>query len=161
MCVAALSSSGFSIDVSRGHLWLDLWSPAYLQSAQPVFICGGYRKWSMLSSFLPPTVAFQDAISERGHVSKGQVALSPEMEGTQLRAPCSPGCLSLQKASLQALALDSQRWLSSSSLRAFASGLGLGFCTTLNQVQLFKRKPSLLVVGRRLISLDLARTLSS
>lgn len=61
----------------------------------------------MLSSFLSLTVAFQDAISERGHVSKGQVDLNPEMEGAQLRVPCSPGCLSLQKESLQGLALDS------------------------------------------------------
>lgn len=61
----------------------------------------------MLSNFLLPTVAFQDAISEGGHASKGQVDLSPETEGAQLRVPCSPGCLSLQKASLQALALDS------------------------------------------------------
>lgn len=58
----------------------------------------------MLSSFLSPTVAFQDDISERGHASKGQVDLSPETEGAQLS---SPGCLFLQKASLQALALDS------------------------------------------------------
>lgn len=82
------------------------------------------------------------------------------MAGAQLRVPCSPGCLSLQKVSLQALALDSERWLFS-FLRASASGLGLSFCTTLNQVQFFKRKPSVLVVRRRLISLDLAGNLSS